>query len=75
MAIILIAADLAVITRPELFRKTNIANDVAGTLHPVVGRSGPDTIDLFPFLTLSNFRVSFGIGKEYATRSGPNTKR
>jgi hypothetical protein len=45
--------------RPELFRKTNIANDVAVTLHPVVGRSGPDTIDLFPFLTLSNFRVFF----------------
>ena len=61
--------------RPELFRKTNIANDVAGSLHPIVGRSDPDTVDLFTFLTLSNFRVSFGIRKEYATRSGPNAKR
>ena len=61
--------------RPELFRKTNIANDVAGSPHPIVGRSDPDTVDLFTFLTLSNFRVSFGIRKEYATRSGPNAKR
>jgi len=40
-----------------------------------VGRSDPDTVDLFTFLTLSNFRVSFGIRKEYATRSGPNAER
>ena len=39
--------------RPKLFRKTNIANGVADALHPIVGRSGPDTVDLFTFLTLS----------------------
>jgi hypothetical protein len=38
--------------RPKLFRKTNIANDVAGALHPIVGRFGPDTVGLFTFLTL-----------------------
>jgi hypothetical protein len=41
--------------RPKLFRKTNISNDVAGALHPVVGRSGPDTVGLFTFLTFSDF--------------------
>ena len=44
---------------PKLFRKTNIANDVAGALHPIVGRSGPDTVNLFTFLTLERLpRVS-----------------
>jgi len=53
MAIILIAVVLAVITGlTKLFRKTNIANDVAGALHPIVGRFGPDTIELFTFVTL-----------------------
>jgi hypothetical protein len=42
--------------RPKLFRKTNISNDVAGALHPIVGRSGPDTVGLFTFLTLSDFQ-------------------
>jgi hypothetical protein len=37
---------------PKLFRKTNISNDVAGALHPIGGRSGPDTVGLFTFLTL-----------------------
>jgi hypothetical protein len=37
--------------RPKLFRKTNISNDVAGAVHPIVGRSGPDPVDLFTFLT------------------------
>ena len=37
--------------RSKLFRKTNISNDVAGALHPIVGRSGPDPVDLFTFLT------------------------
>ncbi len=41
---------------PKLFRKTNISNDVAGALHPIVGRSGPDTVGLFTFLTLSDFQ-------------------
>jgi hypothetical protein len=75
MAIILIAIVLAVITGLNYFAKP-----ISRTMWLVLfilssRRSGPDTIDLFPFLTLSNFRVSFGIGKEYATRSGPNTKR
>jgi hypothetical protein len=74
MAIILIAVVLALITGLNYFGKP-IANDVAGALHPIVGRSGPDTVGLFTFLTLSDFRVSFGIRKEYATRSGPNAKR
>jgi hypothetical protein len=39
--------------RPKLFRKTNISNDVAGALHPIGGRFGPDTIELFTFMTLS----------------------
>jgi hypothetical protein len=55
--------------RPKLFRKTNIANGVADALHPIVGRSGPDTVDLFTFLTLSDFLVSIGICKEYADAS------
>jgi len=38
--------------RPKLFRKTNISNDVAGALHPIGGRSGPDTVGLLTFLTL-----------------------
>jgi hypothetical protein len=42
--------------RPKLFRKTNISNDVAGTLHPIVGRCGPHTVGLFTFLTLSDFQ-------------------
>ena len=54
---------------PKLFRKTNIANDVAGALHPIGGRFGPDTVELFTFVTLSDFRVSFGICKEYADAS------
>ena len=49
--------------RPKLFRKTNIADDVAGALHHIVGRSGPDTVGLFTFLTLSDFRVSLGSAK------------
>ena len=51
MAVILIAVVLAVISGLKLFRKTNISNDVAGALHPIVGRSGPDPVDLFTFLT------------------------
>jgi hypothetical protein len=49
--------------RPKLFRKTNISNNVDGALHPIVGRSGPDTVGLFTFLTLSDFRVSLGSAK------------
>jgi hypothetical protein len=45
--------------RPKLFRKTNISNDVAGALHPIVGRSGPDTVGLFTFLTLRATPQSF----------------
>jgi hypothetical protein len=45
--------------RPKLFRKTNISNDVAG-LYPIVGRFGPDTVELFTFVTLSNFRRDWG---------------
>jgi hypothetical protein len=52
-----------VITGLNYFGKPNIANDVAGVLRPIVGRSGLDTVDLFTFLTLSDFRVSFGISK------------
>jgi len=33
------------------------------------------SVDLFTFLTLSNFRVSFGIREEYAKRSGRNAER
>jgi hypothetical protein len=29
---------------------------VAGALHPIVGRSGPDTVGLFTSLTLSDFQ-------------------
>jgi hypothetical protein len=36
--------------------QTNIANEVAGALHPIGGRSGPDAIGLFIFLTLSDFQ-------------------
>ena len=39
--------------RRKLFRKTSIANDVAGALHPVVDSSDSDTGDLFTFLTLA----------------------
>jgi hypothetical protein len=42
--------------RPKLFRKTSISNDVASALHPIGGRSGPDTVGLFTFLTLSDFQ-------------------
>jgi hypothetical protein len=42
---------------------------VAGALHHIVGRSGPDTVGLFTFLTFSDFRVSIGICKEYADAS------
>ena len=51
MAVILIAVVLAVIGGLNYFGKTNISNDVAGALHPVVGRSGPDPVGLFTFLT------------------------
>jgi hypothetical protein len=51
--------------RPKLFRKTNISNDVAGALHPIVGRSGPDTVELFTFLTLSDFQ---SVAKWFAHR-------
>jgi hypothetical protein len=40
---------------------------VAGALHPIVGRFGPDTVDLFTFLTLSDFRVSFGNSRRGTT--------
>jgi hypothetical protein len=56
MSIILIEVVLAVITGVNYFGKTNIANDVAGALHPISGRSGPDTVGLFTFLTLSDFQ-------------------
>jgi hypothetical protein len=42
---------------------------VTGALHLIVGRSGPDTVGLFTSLTLSDFRVSIGICKEYADAS------
>jgi len=32
------------------------ANDVAGAPHPIVRRSGPDTVGIFTFLTPSDFR-------------------
>jgi hypothetical protein len=32
---------------------------VAGALHPIVGRSGPDTVGLFTFLTLRATPQSF----------------
>jgi hypothetical protein len=49
--------------RPKLFRKTKISNDVAGALHPIVGRCGPDTVGLFTFLTLERLpRASLPIG-------------
>jgi ABC-type thiamin/hydroxymethylpyrimidine transport system permease subunit len=56
MAIILIAVVLAVITGLNYFGKTNISNDVAGAFHPIGGRSGPDTVGLFTFLTLRDFQ-------------------
>ncbi len=34
--------------RPKLFRKTNISNDVVAALHPIVGRSSPDTVGALP---------------------------
>jgi hypothetical protein len=42
--------------RPKLFRKTYISNDVAGALHPIVARCGPDTVGLFTFLMVSDFQ-------------------
>jgi hypothetical protein len=47
---------------PKLFRKTNIANDMAGALHPIVGRSRPDTVGLFTFLTLFALTGSIDCG-------------
>jgi hypothetical protein len=55
MAIILISVVLAAITGLNYFGKPNISNDVVGALHPIVGRSSPDTVGLFTFLTLSDF--------------------
>jgi len=57
--------------RPKLFRKTNISNDVAGALHPIGGRSGPDTVGLFTFLTLSDSRKSIGLNRQLLTLRRP----
>jgi hypothetical protein len=57
MAIILIAVVLAVITGLNNFGKPiSRTMWLAGALHRIVDRSGPDTVDLFTFLTLSDFQ-------------------
>ena len=75
MAVILIAVVLAVITGLNYFGKP-----ISRTMWLVLFILSSVALILilltyFTFLTLSNFRVSFGIRKEYATRSGPNAKR
>jgi hypothetical protein len=42
---------------------------VAGTLHPIVGRSDPDTVDLFTFLTLAT--SAFLLGSAKSMRRAP----
>jgi hypothetical protein len=40
---------------PAISGRIEPSNDVAAALHPIVGRSSPDTVGLFTFLTLSDF--------------------
>jgi hypothetical protein len=53
--------------RRKLFRKTRVANDVVGALHPVVDRSDSDTGDLFTFLTLARLGPRLGRLEQYGT--------